>query len=98
MVQQHGLHVKDGLARVEPLLPAPKNTTPSQTNAKTSPRSALFRDSAEPVSPRNPTDSAIFLSELWFHKKHKIPKPPLFCELLQRSETRPDAACGFLQT
>ena len=34
MVQQHGLQVKDGFARVEPLLPAPKNTTPSQTSAK----------------------------------------------------------------
>ena len=34
MVQQHGLQVKDWLARGEPLVPAPNNTTPSQTSAK----------------------------------------------------------------
>ena len=34
MVHQHGLRVKDWLARVEPLLPVPQNTTTSHTSAE----------------------------------------------------------------
>jgi hypothetical protein len=105
MVHQHGLHVKDWLARVEPLLPAPNNTTRSQTRAETHlvllsveiqlnllAELALFKIRSTDYDYVIVLIQLIFLSELWFYKKHTMPEPPLFCELLQRSETRPDAA------